>query len=181
MHVQMLEPEQGIRQLRSQKIHTEQLQSPITQKTSNRGSTIDEDLMARLRYTCSRLQDSEISTDAVEQIDDELEITAAALNTRMQISGDVDTIVKPHPTTSKGIQASERTRPVIPPKPKQQDFKESPRHQVWNIQKDMEAVKKGKDGKGETILSANHNRNFATINKSRLRLTPLSFPTIPPV
>ena len=53
--------------------------------------------MSRLRYTHSRLEDSEISTDAVEQIDDELETTAAALNTRRQISGDGNTIVKPHP------------------------------------------------------------------------------------
>ena len=137
--------------------------------------------MARLRYTCSRLEDSEISTDVVEQIDDELEITATALNTRMQISGDADTIVKPHPTISKGIQVSERTRPVIPPKPKQQDFKESPRHQVSNIQKDMEVVKKGKDGKGKMISSTNRDCNFATINKYRFRLTPSSFPTISPV
>ena len=139
---------------------------------SNRGSTIDEDLMARLRYTCSRLEDSEISTDAVEQIDDELE---------MQISGDADTIIKPHPTASKASQASERTRPIIPLKPKQQDFKESPRCQVLNLQKDMEAVKKGKDGKDEMVLSTNHDCNFATINKSRFRLTPLSFPMISPV
>ena len=65
---------------------------------SNRGSTIDEDLMARLRYTCSRLEDSEISTGAVEQMDDELEITATALNIRMQISGDAD-----HQTSSHYI------------------------------------------------------------------------------
>ena len=82
---------------------------------SNRGSTTVEDLMARLRYTHSRLEDSEISTDAVEQIDDELEVTATALNTRMQISGNADTILKPRPSTSKGSQVSERTSPVIPP------------------------------------------------------------------
>ena len=181
MHVQMLEPKQGIRQLRSQKICTGQLQNPITQKTLNKGSTIDEDLMSRLRYTCSRLEGSDISTDVVEQIDDELEITAAALNTRMQISGNLDTIAKPHPTTPKGIQVSEMTRPIVPPKPKQQNFKESPRHQVLNIQKDIEAVKKGKDGKGEMVSLTNHDHNFATINKFRFRLTPSSPPMIPPV
>ena len=137
--------------------------------------------MARLRYTHSRLEDSEISTDVVEQVDDELEITATTLNTRMQISGDADTIVKPHPTTSKGSQVSERTRPIIPPKPNQQDSKESPRHQVLNLQKDMEAIKKGKDGKDEMLSSTNCDRNFATINKSRFRLIPSSFPMISPV
>ena len=90
-------------------------------------------------------------------------------------------IIKPHPTTSKGSQVSERTRPVIPPKPKQQDFKESPRRQVSNLQKDMEAVKKGKDGKDKMISSTNHDHNFATNNKSRFRLTPSSFPMISPV
>ena len=102
MHVQMLKPEQGIRQLRSQNIRTDLVQSPMAQKSS----TIDEDLMSRLRYTCSRFEDIEISTDAVEQIDDELEITVAALVTRMQftggVSGGAHTIIKPHPTPPYG-------------------------------------------------------------------------------
>ena len=49
-------------------------------------TTIDEDLLSRLRYTRSRLEDSEISTDAVEQIDDELEVTTASLNKKLQVS-----------------------------------------------------------------------------------------------
>ena len=53
----------------------------VTSKT-----TTDEDLLSRLRYTRSRLEDSEISTDAVEQIDDELEATTASLNKKLQVS-----------------------------------------------------------------------------------------------
>ena len=45
-------------------------------------TTIDEDLLSRLRYTRSSLEDSEISTDAVDQID-ELEATAASLNKKL--------------------------------------------------------------------------------------------------
>ena len=48
-------------------------------------TTIDEDLLSRLRYTRLRLEDSEISTDAVDQIDDELEATAASLNKKLQV------------------------------------------------------------------------------------------------
>ena len=66
---------------------------------------------------------------------------------------------------------SEITRPIIPPKPKRQGFEELPRRQVSNIQKDIEAVNKGKDGKGEMISLTNHDRNFATINKSRFRFS----------
>ena len=39
----------------------------------------------------SRLEDSEISTDAVEQIDEELEATAASLNKQLQVSIGSDT------------------------------------------------------------------------------------------
>ena len=45
----------------------------------------------------------------------------------------------------------------------------------------MEAVKKGKDSKDEMISSTNQDCNFATINKSRFRLIPSSFPMISPV
>ena len=48
-------------------------------------TTIDEDLLSRLRYTRSRLEGSEISTDTVDQIDDELEATVASLNKKLQV------------------------------------------------------------------------------------------------
>ena len=43
----------------------------------------------------SRLEDSEISTDAVEQIDEELETTAASLNKQLQVSMGSDTGLGP--------------------------------------------------------------------------------------
>ena len=64
--------------------------------------------MSRLRYTHSRLEDSEISTDLIEQIDEELESTAAALSTRI-MSG----AREPQPTPTD-IQARELTKPTIP-------------------------------------------------------------------
>ena len=89
MNIQAIIPKPGTHQLRSQTIATRDVQgeSPILdpQNMDNK-TTIDEDLLSRLRYTRSRLEDSEISTDAVDQIDDELEATAASLNKKLQVS-----------------------------------------------------------------------------------------------
>ena len=57
----------------------------------------------------SRLEDSEISTDAVEQIDEELEATATSLNKQLQVSIGSDT----------GKLQEEKSQPSIPPKPRQ--------------------------------------------------------------
>ena len=61
------------------------LSSFETQSMKNMNAT-DEDLLSRLRYMRSRLEDSEISTDAVKQIDEELEATTASLNKQLQVS-----------------------------------------------------------------------------------------------
>ena len=57
----------------------------------------------------SRLEDSEITTDAVEQIDEELEATAVSLNKQLQVSIGSDT----------GKLQEEKPQLSIPPKPKQ--------------------------------------------------------------
>ena len=83
MNVQAIVPKPGMHQLRSRTIVTRDVQQDLSSLGSqnlNSRTTIDEDLLSRLRYTRSRLEDSEISTDAVEQIDDELEVTTASLN-----------------------------------------------------------------------------------------------------
>ena len=81
MNVQAIVPELGTHQLRSRTIATGDAPQNTNSKT-----TIDENLLSWLRYTRSRLKDSEISTDAVDQIDDELEATAASLNKKLQVS-----------------------------------------------------------------------------------------------
>ena len=78
-------------------------------------TTIDEDLLSRLRYTRSRLENSEISTDAVDQIDDELEATAASLNKKLQVS--IGSATGAGPDSDQPEKAPRPARPVIPPKP----------------------------------------------------------------
>ena len=59
--------------------------SSLAPQNMNNKTTIDEDLLSRLRYTRLRLEDSdEISTDAVDQID-ELEVTTTSLNKKLQV------------------------------------------------------------------------------------------------
>ena len=65
--------------------------SSFEPQNAKSNATIDEDLLSRLRYMRSRLEDSEISTGAVEQIDEELEATAASLNKQLQVSIGSDT------------------------------------------------------------------------------------------
>ena len=94
MNVQTIIPEQGTQQLRSRMIATRdvyQNSSSFEPRNTKSNTTIDKDLLSRLRYTRSRLEDSEISTDAVDQIDEELEATAASLNKQLQVSIGSDT------------------------------------------------------------------------------------------
>ena len=89
MNVQTIIPEQGTQQLRSRMVPTGEVhQSSSSFKTQSMKNmnTIDEDLLSRLRYTMSSLEDSEISTDADEQIDEKLEATTASLNKQLQVS-----------------------------------------------------------------------------------------------
>ena len=78
MNIQAIVPEPGTCELRSRTIATRDIQdsSILEPQNVDNKTTIDEDLLSRLRYTRSRLTDSKISTDTVDQIDDELEATA---------------------------------------------------------------------------------------------------------
>ena len=89
MNFQAIVPEPGTHQLRSRTIVTRDVQqhlSSLLPQNENSRTTIDEDLLSKLRYTRSKLEDSKISTDAVEQVNDELEVTAASLNKKLQVS-----------------------------------------------------------------------------------------------
>ena len=78
-------------------------------------TTIDEDLLSQLRYTRSRLEDSEITTDAVDQIDDELEATVASLNKKLQVS--IDSVTGSGLDSDQYNPSEKPPRPIIPPKP----------------------------------------------------------------
>ena len=139
-------------------------------------NTIDEDLLSRLKYTRSRLEDSEISTDAVEQIDEELEATEASLNKQLQVSINSD--------RGSGFDLDQRTlseemlQPIIPPKPKQ-NFRDLLRHQINSIQKDSEIANVNDvNAKGRVPPPLDHNNNFATVNRAYFRLTKFSPPKI---
>ena len=136
----------------------------------NSKTTIDEDLLSRLRYTRSRLEDSEISTDAVEQIDDELEVTTASLNKKLQVS------IGSEPDSDQ-CNPHEKSQLIIPPKP-EQTFKNLLRKQIKSIQKDSKVVIMN-DNSEMIPMSNTPNCNFATINKTHLRLMKSSPPKIP--
>ena len=80
-------------------------------------TTINEDLLSRLRHTRSKLEDSEISRGAVDQIDDELEATAASLNKKLQVS--IVSATGSGPDSDQYNPSEKPPKPVIPPKPKQ--------------------------------------------------------------
>ena len=137
-------------------------------------TTIDEDLLSRLRYTRSRLEDSEISTDAVYQIDDGPEATAISLNKKLQVS--IGSATGSGPNSDQYNPSEKPPRPVIPPKPKQR-FKVLFRQQIQCIKKDSKVtVINGNDEMIPTVPTTNH--NFTTINKACLRLTKSSPPQI---
>ena len=84
-------------------------------------------MLSRLRYTRSKLEDSEIGTD------DELEATVASLNKKLQVSITSDTGSGPD---SDQYNPSEKPpKPIIPPKPKQK-IKTLLRQQIKSIKKD---------------------------------------------
>ena len=148
--------------------------SSLGPQNINSKTTIDEDLLSRLRYTRSRLEDSEISTDAVEQIDDELELTTASLDKKLEVSIGLTTGSGPD---SDQYNPQKKPQPIIPPKPKQ-NFKNLLRQQIKSIQKDSKVVIT-KDNGEMILMSHTPNHNFATINKNHLRLTKSSPPKIP--
>ena len=106
-------------------------------QNTNSKTTIDEDLLSRLRYTRSRLEDSEISTDAVDQIDDELEATAASLNKKLQVS--IGSVTGSGPDSDQYNPSEKPPQPIIPPKPKQK-FKTLLRQQIKSIKKDSKVM-----------------------------------------
>ena len=137
-------------------------------------TTIDEDLLSRLRYTRLRLEDSEISTDAVDQIDDKLEATVASLNKKLQVS--IGSAAGSGPDSDQYNPSEKPQRPVIPPKPEQK-FKALLRQQIQSIKKDSKVtVTNDNDEMIPMVLTTNH--NFTTINKTCLRLTKSSPPQI---
>ena len=138
-------------------------------------TTIDEDLLSRLRYSRSMLEDSEISTDAIDQIDDELEATVASLNKKLQVS--TGSATGSGPNSDQYNPSEKPPRPVISLKPEQK-FKALLRQQIQSIKKDSKVtVTNSNDETIPTVPTTNC--NFATINKARLRLTKSSPPQIP--
>ena len=178
INVQAIIPEQGTWQLRSRMIATRdvhQNSSSLEPRNIKGKITIDEDLLSRLRYMRSRLEDSEISTDAVEQIDEELETTAASLNKQLQVSIGLDTGLGLD--SDQGALQEEKSQPSIPPRPKQ-NFRDLHRQQIKYIQKDSEVVNTS-DKDVMVPVSHNHNHNFATVNRANFRLMKSSPPKIP--
>ena len=128
MNIQAIIPKPGTHQLRSRTIATRNLQwkSPILgPENMDNKTTIDEDLLSRLRFTRSRLEDSEISTDAIDQIDDELEATPASLNKKLQVS--IVSATGSGPDSDQYNPSEKLPKPIIAPKPKQK-FKALHRH-----------------------------------------------------
>ena len=143
-------------------------------QNTNSKTTIDEDLLTGLRYTRFRLEDSEISTDAVDQIDDELEETAASLNKKLQVS--IGSVTGSGPNSNQYNPSEKPPQPIIPPKPKQK-FKILLRQQIKSIKKDSKVTITNDND--ETIpMLPTPNHNFATLNKACLRLAKSSPPKI---
>ena len=120
MNTQAIIPKLGTCQLGSQTIATRDVQqesSILGPQNMDNKTTIDEDLLSRLRYTRLRLEDSEISTDAVDQIDDELETTVASLNKKLQVS--IGSATGSGPDSDQYNPSEKPAKPVIPPKPEQ--------------------------------------------------------------
>ena len=81
----------------------------------------------RLRYTRLRLEDSEISTDAVDQIDD-----VASLNKKLQVS--IGSATGSGPDSDQYNPSEKPPRPLIPPKPEQK-FMALLRQQIQSIKR----------------------------------------------
>ena len=119
-----------------------------------------------------RLEDIEISTDAVDQTDDELEAIAASLNKKLQVS--IGSATGSGPDSDQYNPSEKAPRLVIPPK-LEQKFKALLRKQIQSIKKDSKVMVTNDNDQ----MIPTTNRNFATINKAHPRLTKSSPPQIP--